>query len=133
MIEKILSLMSRSDVHKTWTVEDIGRLIIPAIIHNKIRFFVVNGKTVGFVTFAFLSEEAEEGYVNKTRKLQPSDFKGEEGTLWFIDFIAPFGHVRPFIQELRKEFRPKYKIAKIKRATTGRIGYFYGNKDKNET
>jgi len=130
MIEKILSLMSRSEVHKTWTVEDIGRLIIPAVIHNKIRFYVDNGKMVGFATYAFLSEEAEKGYLDGTRKLQPSDFKGEEGNMWFIDFVAPLGHARPFIKALRKEFSSKR--AKIKRITTGRVGEFYGIDKYNE-
>lgn len=130
MIEKILSLMSRSEVHKKFTVEDIGRLIIPAIIHNKVRFYVDNGKMVGFTTFAFLSPEAEEGYLNGTRKLQPSDFKGEEGNMWFIDFVAPFGHTRPFVKALRKEFSSQR--AKIKRYTTGRIGQFYGIDKYNE-
>jgi len=130
MIEKILSLMSRSEVHKKWTVEDIGRLIIPAVIHNKIRFYVDNGKMVGFATYAFLSEEAEKGYLDGTRKLQPSDFKGEEGSMWFIDFIAPYGHTKQFVRALRKEF--KDHTAQIKRTKNGHIGRYFGVSKYNE-
>lgn len=128
MIEKILSLMSRSEVHKYYTVEDIGRLIIPAIIHNKIRFYVDNGKVVGFVTYAFLSGEVEESYENGTKHLLPSAFEGEEGTIWFIDFVAPYGHCKPFIRELKKEFGhfKKGKTKRIKPNKSDKIIPVYG-------
>lgn len=133
MVEKILSLMSRSEIHRKWTVEDIGRLIIPAIIHNKIRFYVENGKMLGFTTFAFLSEEAEKGYLDGTRKLQPADFKGEEGNMWFIDFVAPYGHTKQFVRALRKEFNNyRAKTKRIKPNKAPRVIGVYGVDKYNE-
>ena len=52
-----------------------------------------------------LPEEAEEGYKNRTRKIQPHDWNSGNN-LWLIDVICPFGGTRIAIKRLdnlRKE------------------------------
>jgi len=53
------------------------------------------------MSWAYLTKEASEGYINGTRFLQARDWNaGKER--WIIDFIAPFGELMPLVRELRK-------------------------------
>lgn len=89
-----LELFNLSDIHYCRTVADVYRLVVPAIRLEQFLCWFDQGKPVVFVTWAWLSEEATDGFVNRTRQLQPEDFQHthEDDQLWIIDVVAPFGH-----------------------------------------
>jgi len=95
MIEDVLDLMEMSEFHQQYDVEDIERLIVPAILNNRCIVIYDDEQTpIGMFTYTWLNEEAEEGYLEGTRKLQPIDWETdpEHGKLYVIDFIAPFNN-----------------------------------------
>ena len=126
MLEDILRLMQESDIHKKWTVNAICNAILPAIKHNRIRFWVDKGKIVGFVTFTYLTKEQAKAYVEGKYYIQPDDFKRDEteGDLWGLNFVAPYGHARAFAHALKKEF--KGKSGNAYRFLQKRVGTFHG-------
>ena len=76
MIEDVLDLMEMSEFHQQYDVEDIERLIIPAILNNRCIVIYDDEQTpIGMFTYTWLNEEAEEGYLEGTRKLQPVDWE----------------------------------------------------------
>jgi hemolysin-activating ACP:hemolysin acyltransferase len=119
--------MSLSEYHRTYSDDGIQRLILAPLQHNKLLVqYDDKNDPIAFCTYAFLSPEAESGYMNKTRKIQPMDFEGEDGTLWCIDFAAPFGGCRQTIRNMRTFFEETYgegTKARIFRQKQNRFGW----------
>lgn len=87
--------MAASPVHRRWSEEDRVRLVLPPLVLGQFAF---NRARDSWVSWAFLTPEARDGYLGRTRRLQPGDWNaGSE--MWFIDFIAR--DARAFVQELR--------------------------------
>jgi len=97
-------LMGQSEQHCNWTVDDIHRLILPPVALQQFRIWQVEHQPVGFVTWGLFNEEIEQGYVKRTRKLQPDDWNAGD-RLWVVDFIAPWGGVGQMVREGREHLR----------------------------
>ena len=126
LVENTLFLMAQSDTHRFYNDRDIERLILAPRDHGKLLVAYDDlANPIGFSTHAFLSPEAEEGYLTRSRRLQPIDFEGEDGTLWYIDFAAPFGNCIHIIRVMRnwhnKRYGPGMK-ARIYRGLRNHIG-----------
>ena len=121
-IGKIVWLMGQSKYHKHWSVQDIYRLIYPAVALQQFRLYENEKMPFGLITWAFLTEEVANNYVKRKRKLQPDDWKSGN-QLWSIDVIIPFGKVLPVIREARQFLSDRYgKNIKIQgHRTSGRI------------
>lgn len=73
-----------------------------------------------FVSWAYLTEEAEQGLIDGTRKLQPGDWNaGDRG--WIVDFIAPFGGVDSVVRDLRHNLFPNARGKATRRAPDGSV------------
>ena len=94
MIEAVLELMQLSNFHRQYDEEDMHRLIYPAIKQNQCVVYYDEEKPVGMFTYMWLNSQAEDGYLNRTRQLQPEDWetKPTSGKLYVIDFIAPYNN-----------------------------------------
>jgi hemolysin-activating ACP:hemolysin acyltransferase len=103
----VLNLMSCSAIHRSWSVADIERLIVPPFRLGQAAI-LTNDKhqVVAFASWAFLTQEAEAGYIDGTRPLQPDDWSAGD-RLWWIDALAPFGHSRPLVHHLRATLRSR--------------------------
>lgn len=79
---------------KVWTEQ--------AILHRQIKFFFNDlGAPVGYVTWAYLSEEIE----NKIAReglclLHPSEWD-EGDRLWILDFCSPGGHTWDIVRHIK--------------------------------
>lgn len=111
MLLDTLGLMLQSGRHRDFYLKDLERLIIPAIETGRLRVFYSDvGTPEGMYTHMFLTPEAERGYLTGTRKIQPQDWETEpeEGRLWVIDFIAPFGNAPKLVRLAQEELTDKY-------------------------
>lgn len=101
LIGEIASLMIASDIHVLYHLEDIRDIFLPAVDCN--QFLIYRNKEkfpVGFVCWAFLSDKIEKLYEEGKYKLKPQDWQsGDNG--WIIELIAPYGHGKTIISELR--------------------------------
>ncbi len=97
---EIAWLYTQSPLHKDWAVKSLEQWILPAILTRQCRLYKRDGKPIAYVSWAYLSEEAEKRYVRASRDLHPKDWKsGERG--WLIDVIAPFGDAKEVTRDLR--------------------------------
>jgi cytolysin-activating lysine-acyltransferase len=96
-LESVLFLMSASEVHREWTIEDLSRLVAPPLALTQCEIFVRDGWPVAFISWAFLNKVAADGFIDGTRKLQPDDWSSGD-QLWIIDIIAPYGDIRKVIR-----------------------------------
>jgi len=97
---QMCALAAYSPVHRKWAVSEAARLFMPPIVLR--QFFMLEDGSA-FATWGWLSKEVSDGWINRTRKLMPDDWKSGD-SLWFMDFIAPFGNAKTLIRELRKIF-----------------------------
>ena len=136
IVEEVVALMSESEWHQQYSSSDINRLIVPAVYHDRARCYFDEGteELVGFITWTFLTPEAEKGFLDGSRSLQAQDWitAPEEGQLWIIDMVAPFGGVSEMVRNTKKWFDNHYKghcrKAFFKRALKqNRIGHISSN------
>lgn len=100
-VSSAVLLMAETDLYKNHTVADLKRTLFPPVKLGQYRIYLKSGKPHAFVSWAYLSPEVREGFISRTRQLQPEDWNsGDE--LWFINFIAPYGGVRSIIRDLYK-------------------------------
>jgi len=119
MINDVLELMLKSDMHRDWYIADLERLVLPAIKAKKMVVVYEDKLTAkteifprptGLFSHAFLTKEAAEGYENGTRKLQPEDWytDHESGMLYVIDFIAPYNNALKIGRFVQQELTSRY-------------------------
>jgi cytolysin-activating lysine-acyltransferase len=115
--------MMRSDRHREWRIKSIERLMLPPMVLSQYKmFWGADGIPVGLATWAFLTPEAADGYVNRTRQLQPEDWNAGD-QLWFIDFIADGIPVVTMVRDLYKMF-PDHKRAYTYRVKRKKVGWY---------
>mgnify|MGYP001193179740 CR=1 FL=1 len=115
-------LIKDSDIHSKWSVSDLQRVILPLIKAQQAYFAYKDEEVQGMVTWAWLTTETVEGYVNGTQKLSPEALTGSVGDFWCIDFIAPYGNAKEVNKAFKKEFRklrPDITSARMLRRSKG--------------
>ena len=109
MIDEIIDLYQESQVHKGITYDDAMRLLAPPLRLGQWYFERdADGNLSAFLTWAYLTDEAADGYVTRTRLLQASDWDAGD-QLFFIDLIAPHGIPRGFAGRVKALFPDNHK------------------------
>jgi cytolysin-activating lysine-acyltransferase len=111
MIGSIIHLMLSSPLHRKYKISSIAERFVPSLIHNQFRYYEIDGNPIGFVNWAWLTDEVEPKFLTGKYVLQVDEWKGGNN-LWFPEFIAPFGHARLIIKDLRSNIFPKGTPAK---------------------
>jgi len=118
-----LKVLGSSPYHRGMTVEKLERYIISAIKNR--RLIIIRNRDeepIGVFTWAYLSSDREPRYMDDPTCIVASDFESDDGTLWAIDFAAPFGYCREVVRALRKMF-PKGTKFRIYRTEQNRYGW----------
>lgn len=102
-----LYLFNKSDDHRYYTLVEFNHYCLFPLIHNKAHLFYENDKPVGFVTWAWLTEEEASEFLSEM--WMPSeevwkrpDVIDDRYQLWGIDFIAPYGHSTKVMRGMMK-------------------------------
>ncbi len=106
LLGETTSLLLASELHRDYRINDIGSVFLPPIHLNQFRIYrKADGQPIGLITWARLTKKVELDYVTKGYNLHPTDWNaGDE--LWAIDFVAPFGHGRQILKDLRTNVFP---------------------------
>lgn len=110
MIGAAITLMLQSEMHRDWYIHDLERLIIPAILNDKLLVMYDGTQPTGLFTYAFLPKDVEEGYVQGTKKLPVSIWSNgpQDGKLFVIDFIAPSQNALSLGRFVQKTLTDRY-------------------------
>lgn len=100
VLGEMVWLYSMSDLHRTWAIASIHLWLLPALETKQFRLYHQGEKPVGLVTWAWMSREVEQAYLQKTDSLKSTGWTSGD-RLWAIDFIAPFGDARRIVKDLR--------------------------------
>ncbi len=85
-------LWMHSQTHREWPLHTLPALLLPAIKHRQFVLATENGKPVFFLSWAELSPEAERRYLANHPITMPEEDWVSGERIWFLDWIAPFGH-----------------------------------------
>lgn len=113
--QDFIQLLKDSDYHRTWSAEDVKRIIFP-LLQKKQALFAYDDGIQAMVTWAYIDPEVSKGYLEGTQKLSSEALTGSTGDLWAIDFIAPYGNVKDVIRsftERFKELHPEHTSAQM--------------------
>ena len=114
MLGSIVCLMQNSPLHRQYSIADLEERFIPSLLHNQFRYYEINGTPIGFVNWAWLDEETEEKYTTGEYELTLDEWVGGS-SLWFPEFVAPYGHARKMVADLRTNVHKKGTPAKALR------------------
>lgn len=110
LLGEITFLLTASPLHQKAYVGKIRQNIFPPLELNQFRIYRTQNQPVGFVAWAYLSDEIEQQFIAGPMELQPEDWKSGDN-LFFIEFIAPFGHTRQILRDLTTNIFPD-RVAK---------------------
>lgn len=121
LLGQIASLMLSSNLHRRYIIDDIGIMFLPAIHLNQFRIYRnKEGDPVALVTWGFLSDKIEKEFQEGTRLLKLEDWNsGKNG--WVMDFIAPFGHAKQVIKDLRENIFPDREGKALRLTKDGKV------------
>lgn len=89
----VIWLLGRSEPHRKWLIADIDRYVIPPLVLNQAWLFLRGQRPVGFFSWAHLTLEVEQSYIDGSRLVEPEDWNAGDRR-WSMDVIAPFGDLR---------------------------------------
>lgn len=123
MLGEVVWLLGRSDAHRHLFIAELDWLVVPALQLRQFRIWRHNNQPVGFASWAFLSDETADRFVESARagrmgRIAPNEWKSGE-QLWLIDFISPFGGSDEMIKELREQVFEGRKIRTLQPAPDG--------------
>jgi len=105
---QIVYMAMRTNVYKTYTLSDFDRLFVPPISLGQYYTFGDGEMLTGFVSWANLTEYAEEGFMARSRKLQPEDWSaGDYSRIWLVDCLSPWGGIMNVVRHITKDLRVK--------------------------
>jgi cytolysin-activating lysine-acyltransferase len=118
VLGELVYLMSCSNLHRRFTVEQIALQMLPSIARGNFRVYRKKAGPVGFVTWTGLNEEASARFA-AGHSLKPEQLDSGND-IWVLDFLAPFGHIPPMIEDLRKNvFRNATRVRAMRRNDQG--------------
>jgi cytolysin-activating lysine-acyltransferase len=97
--------------YRGFAVDALAASLLPAIELNQFRIYrAADGRPLAFVTWALMDEAAEArvhgALAGQTAPaLSLADWRSGE-RIWFVDFVAPFGHARQLCADLRRNVFP---------------------------
>jgi cytolysin-activating lysine-acyltransferase len=107
-----LFLFATSENHRWYSVAEFYQYFIYPLMYDKIRFYYDDEdptKIVGLFTWVFLSKEKAEDFLDDRYVIQEGDYIAEDGDeIWGLEFIAPYGHAKKMVADLKKEYVDKY-------------------------
>ena len=104
--------------------------IIPALIHKQFRiYFDEQQNPAGLATWVWLNDDAKAKVLNNQGPLEFEEWQSGEH-LMFNDYIAPWGHAKAILKDLRSNVFATEKAFSLGRNADGSIRKVYYWKGK---
>jgi cytolysin-activating lysine-acyltransferase len=104
-----LYLFNRSPFHSMYTLRAFNSYLILPLLHDKLRIFYEGEKPVSLVTWCWFTDEQADLFLNDEYVPTESDYARTTGEqLWGLEFIAPFGHAKQTMREIKRLYLERY-------------------------
>ena len=125
-------LLEQSPYHKQWPLYDAELELVAPLHLNQCKFYFDQQQNpVAFVTWSSITEATKDKLVNQGGQMQWDDWNSGD-LLLFNDFVAPFGHTREILKDLRSQTWPHEIAFSLRRAEDGsvkKVNYWWHKKD----
>jgi len=101
-------LWMHSKSHRNAPLHLLSRLLLPAIKNRQFVLVSENGKPVFYLAWTTLSVEAEKRYLNNPPQCMPEEDWASGELIWFLDWVAPFGHTRAMKRLIERRLFPRW-------------------------
>lgn len=106
LLGEITGLLMASTVHRKYQIRDIADAILPSVNLGQYKIYRNTRKEpVALVTWGRFSEAVEKKYLAGNPVLTEAELTSGD-RLYFLDFLAPYGHAKQVITHLRKHEFP---------------------------
>lgn len=122
-------LWMNSDRHKELPLHTLSVALIPAIKAKQFILAMDGSKPIFFMSWAYLSAEAETRYVTRNQLLMPIDDWQSGDRMWSIHLVAPFGHTRHILNFLKRQLMAGFYLKSLphrKNRNNREFRKFYG-------
>lgn len=117
----MVELLMRGPTYRKWNTYDIENRIIRPMLCEQFRVYRAGDAPVGFVTWAWWTNVRGDEFVC-TKNVPWGEWN--DGTQpWIVDLIAPFGHLRSIVRDLRTEVFPDHEVFSCREHTNRRHRY----------
>ena len=113
-------LCRHSEVHRRWSVDDLATNFLPAIGHGQFQLYQAGPKVIGGMTWAWL-DALTEAKLLADGLTPPGEAWKSGDRLWFIDFLAPYGHARTIARHFMTHLMPAESGRGLRRRPGGHI------------
>ncbi len=93
-------LYGRDDTKKHLTLADLDWAVQPPLILDQCRLFMKDKMPLGFISWAFVSEDVHQRLQQGNTGLEPHEWKSGD-YLWLIDIVTPFGQRKEMFHDLK--------------------------------
>ena len=124
---EVLHLFRASERHRDATIDEFSAAVLPAVHFNQFRIYHDGvGRPIGWISWACFTDEEARGYMAGDFDFQIDTWIGGPH-IWFIDFIAPFGHALKIAEDLKRNvFAEQVAFAPDLEGGGKRIRKFFG-------
>ena len=98
----LMYLARHSELHATYRIAQLMDRVFPSILRGHFCLYTKEetGEPVGFCNWLLVSEDVLAALLSKERSVQPTDW--DTGDIpFFPEMIAPYGHLKEIISDLR--------------------------------
>jgi hemolysin-activating ACP:hemolysin acyltransferase len=127
-LEKILSILSTSPIHKKYTIEDINRLVIPPLKLNQYIIYEEDGSPKFYLSWAFFSPEVNQKYVTENYRLQEDDWNSGD-ICWLINVVSSNNNTIKYLLKLDSERKKASELGIYKEKNLNNIFFRRLNKE----
>ncbi|MBF0454695.1 MAG: toxin-activating lysine-acyltransferase [Magnetococcales bacterium] len=118
LLGQVAGLMIASPNHKHFFLSDLEWLVVPPVMLRQCTLFRHQGRPVGYASWAYLSEEAENRIKAGHPRLRPDEWKGGD-RLWLIDVVGPQEAQNELLKQLREKVFKGKKVKTLQPAPDG--------------
>jgi len=103
----VIQLAQHSALYRQYPLGFFASRFGTAIHSNRFRCLEnEHGNLLAFCAWTFISADTLDRVLNQGHDPQPEEWC-DQGTLFFKEFIAPFGHAKLLVSDMRKHIFPK--------------------------
>ena len=117
----ILWLLSQSPFHKHLFIADLEWFLLPPYQLKQFRVIRQGDKPVGFISWAFVSDEVQERLMGGMVKLKPNEWMCGKNA-WIISVVAPFGGGDEVVKKVRQQVLGDFAVKTFAPDEHGKMG-----------
>lgn len=104
ILGNVVWLYQNSEHQRFLFFRDIEHRLIPPLMTDQYKLYLdgeIGGLPMAFISWAYLSDEAEEAYI-QTQRIAPKDWKSGKN-LWLVDAVSPYAEGQKLFQQAYEE------------------------------